>query len=85
MIKILAALISLATAHQLPFLVPNTCVSFTISQDTGCQWMCDYCANVLDTSDYYFTDGVCSYEEGGCAGNPQVDVTYKCCSLNTAF
>jgi hypothetical protein len=47
--------------------------------------MCDYCADVLDTSDYYFTDGVCSYEEGGCVGNPEVGVTYKCCSLNTAF
>ena len=58
----------------------NNCVSFTVSQGTGCSWMCEYCQNELGTTNYYFTDGVCNYEEGGCVGNPQVGVTYTCCS-----
>ena len=58
----------------------DNCVSFTVSQGTGCSWMCEYCQNELGTTNYYFTDGVCNYEEGGCVGNPQVGVTYTCCS-----
>jgi len=42
--------------------------------------MCQYCEDQLGTTNYYFTDGVCSYESGGCVGNPQVGVTYTCCS-----
>jgi hypothetical protein len=58
----------------------NNCVSFQVSTGTGCQWMCNYCASTLDTTNYYFTDGVCQYEEGGCVGSPQVGVLYTCCA-----
>ena len=61
--------------------VPNNCITFTVSQGTGCQWMCEYCANSLDTNNYYFTTDVCKYESSGCVGNPQVGVSYSCCSL----
>lgn len=62
-------------------IVPNnSCVSFTVSAGTGCAWMCQYCENQLGTTNYYFTDGVCSYQSGGCVGSPQVGVTYTCCS-----
>jgi hypothetical protein len=59
----------------------NNCVSFSIGSGTGCAWMCTYCANALGTANYYFTDGVCTYQPGGCTGNPQVGVTYTCCSV----
>jgi hypothetical protein len=64
--------------------VPNegtsNCVSFTVSSGTGCAWMCNYCANQLGTNNYYFTDGVCKYQDGvGCVGNPQLGITYTCC------
>ena len=58
----------------------NACTSFQVSAGTGCQWMCTHCANVLNTSNYYFTDGVCTYQTGGCVGSPQVGVLYTCCS-----
>ena len=58
----------------------NNCVSFSVSQGTGCAWMCSYCANSLGTNNYYFTTGVCTYQSGGCVGNPQAGVTYTCCS-----
>ncbi len=58
----------------------NNCVSFTVSSGTGCAWMCSYCANQLGTNNYYFTTGVCTYQTGGCTGNPQAGVTYTCCS-----
>ena len=61
---------------------PNSCVQFTVSAGTGCAWMCNYCANQLGTNNYYFTDGVCSYQEGqGCVGNPISGNTYTCCSV----
>lgn len=40
----------------------NSCVSFTVGPGTGCAWMCTYCAGALGTNDYYFTDGVCTYQ-----------------------
>ena len=60
----------------------NTCVTFSVSQGTGCAWMCNYCANTLGTNNYYFTNGVCIYDPnaGYCVGNPQVGVQYTCCS-----
>ena len=58
----------------------NNCINFSVTAGTGCQWMCNYCANQLGTTNYYFTDGVCTYETGGCVGNPQAGVTYTCCS-----
>lgn len=58
----------------------NGCVSFTVTSGTGCAWMCNYCAGQLGTNNYYFTDGVCSYQEGaGCVGNPISGKTYTCC------
>ena len=71
-----------ATNTYCEFEVPsNNCVSFSVGSGTGCQWMCDYCQNQLGTTNYYFTDGVCTYESGGCVGNPQAGVTYTCCSV----
>jgi hypothetical protein len=59
---------------------PNSCVSVSVSSGTGCDWMCNYCANSLGTNNYYFTDQVCTYYPGGCQGNPQAGVQYTCCS-----
>jgi hypothetical protein len=59
----------------------NSCVTFSVSSGTGCAWMCNYCANALGTNNYYFVDGVCQYQTGGCVGNPQVGVQYTCCAV----
>jgi hypothetical protein len=69
-----------ATADARKGAQPNACVSFQVSPGTGCQWMCNYCATTLGTPNYYFTDGVCTYETGGCVGSPQVGVLYTCCA-----
>lgn len=70
------------TNHTEPAIIPqNNCVSFSINQGTGCAWMCSYCANNLGTNNYYFTDGVCTYQSGGCGGNPLAGKTYTCCSV----
>jgi hypothetical protein len=58
----------------------NQCTSFSVSPGTGCAWMCNYCANSLGTSNYYFTTPVCTYQTGGCVGNPNPGVQYTCCS-----
>ena len=59
----------------------NNCVTFSVTQGTGCAWMCNYCANQLGTNNYYFTDNVCTYQEGtGCVGTPYAGVQYTCCS-----
>ena len=60
---------------------PNACVKFQVGAGTGCDWMCNYCANQLGTNNYYFTTGVCTYKSGGCSGNPSVGVTYTCCAV----
>ena len=60
-------------------IVNENCVSFSVGSGTGCSWMCNYCQNQLKTPNYYFTDGVCHYETGGCVGNPQMGVVYTCC------
>jgi hypothetical protein len=60
----------------------NNCIQFSVGSGTGCAWMCNYCSNQLGTSNYYFTDSVCTYQEGqGCVGNPVAGKTYTCCSL----
>ena len=59
----------------------NGCTTFTVGNGTGCDWMCNYCANQLGTNNYYFTDGVCKYEEGGCTGSPVSGNSYTCCSV----
>lgn len=33
------------------------------------------------TNNYYFTDSVCTYQSGGCVGNPVAGKTYTCCSV----
>ena len=58
----------------------TSCIPLTISVGTGCAWMCNYCANALGTNNYYFTDGVCTYQPGGCVGNPIAGQTYTCCA-----
>jgi hypothetical protein len=77
-------LLSVANAGQRTYIAPsgpNACVNFQIGANTGCDWMCNYCANQLGTNNYYFTTGVCSYQSGGCVGNPQTGVTYTCCAV----
>jgi hypothetical protein len=61
--------------------ISNNCISFQVSQGTGCEWMCNYCANKLGTNNYYFTNDVCTYQTGGCVGNPQTGITYTCCAV----
>ena len=58
----------------------NNCIQFSVSAGTGCAWMCNYCANQLGTFNYYFTDSVCTYQTGGCVGNPIAGKMYTCCS-----
>lgn len=59
----------------------SNCITFSVSQGTGCDWMCNYCANKLGTNNYYFTDNVCKYVDGtGCVGSPYAGVSYTCCS-----
>jgi hypothetical protein len=61
---------------------PNNCIQFSVTSGTGCAWMCNYCANQLGTNNYYFTDNVCTYQEGqGCVGNPVAGKSYTCCSV----
>jgi hypothetical protein len=57
------------------------CVTFSIAAGTGCAWMCNYCANALGTNNYYFTDGICTYQSGGCVGNPELGISYTCCAV----
>jgi hypothetical protein len=65
-----------------PILPSNQCIQFSVSSGTGCAWMCNYCATQLGTNNYYFTDNVCTYEQGiGCVGNPIAGKTYTCCSV----
>jgi hypothetical protein len=63
-----------------PFNPKNNCITFSVSAGTGCAWMCNYCSNFLGTNNYYFTDGICKYETGGCIGDPIMGVSYTCCS-----
>ena len=79
---ILFVFASLSSAKKLLHSQANgNCVSFSVGSGTGCAWMCNYCANQLGTNNYYFTDGVCSYQTGGCAGNPVAGNTYTCCGV----
>jgi hypothetical protein len=63
----------------------NNCVTFSVGQGTGCEWMCNYCANMLGTNNYYFTDNVCTYESSGCVGNPVSGKSYTCCSAGEKY
>ena len=61
--------------------IQNQCISFSVASGTGCAWMCNHCADALGTNNYYFTTPVCTYETGGCVGNPLAGVQYTCCSV----
>lgn len=63
-----------------PTTCPNTCTTFEVGPGTGCAWMCNHCAEVLGTNNYYFTDGVCKYKLAGCEGSPQTGIQYTCCA-----
>lgn len=82
LLSILAAFgfASASFGNSTALITPNNCVSFTVSGGTGCAWMCNYCANTLGTNNYYFTDSVCTYQTGGCVGNPVAGKVYTCCS-----
>ena len=56
------------------------CITFKIGQGTGCDWMCNYCAEKLGTNNYYFIDGICKYKLAGCQGNPFTGINYTCCT-----
>lgn len=85
LITLFSVIVSLVQSQKTcdnPELPTNNCVHFTVSPGTGCQWMCNYCASQLGTNNYYFTDGICFYQEGsGCIGNPIAGNQYTCCSL----
>jgi hypothetical protein len=81
---VLLTLIGTSVASLSPELLSsqsNKCVQFSVAPGTGCEWMCNYCANQLSTNNYYFTDDVCTYQQGqGCMGNPIAGKMYACCS-----
>lgn len=77
--KVVIGLLSLTSVSSC--VSDNSCYSFQVGPGTGCAYMCQLCENQLGTTNYYFTDGVCSYESGGCVGSPQVGVVYTCCSV----
>lgn len=56
------------------------CITFTIGEETGCQYMCDYCAENLGTTNFYFTDWICKNKNGMCSGDPTPWETYTCCT-----
>ena len=75
------AQVSLQNYTQIGITPVNNCVQFQVSSGTGCSWMCNYCANALGTFNYYFPDSVCTYQTGGCVGNPIAGKVYTCCSV----
>jgi len=75
------AFLSFASSKKQYHIPSNNCVSFYVSSGTGCAWMCNYCASALGTNNYYFTDGICTYQQGiGCVGNPIAGNSYTCCA-----
>ena len=56
------------------------CITFTIGEGTGCQFMCDYCAENLGTNNFYFTDWICKNRNGICTGSPMAYEEYTCCT-----
>jgi len=82
MIKFLLLVLASVISSQGLTTIQNNCVTFTVGQGTGCDWMCNYCSNMLGTNNYYFTDNVCTYETGGCVGNPIAGKQYTCCSAS---
>jgi len=73
---------STSTNYSTALMIPNNnCIQFKVTQGTGCAWMCNYCSNTLGTYNYYFPDNVCTYQQGGCVGNPIAGKLYTCCSV----
>lgn len=84
--RVLSVLLGLLSLVRGDIHERNGCISFTVSPGTGCAWMCEYCSTTLGTNNYYFTDGVCTYEQGqGCVGNPFSGKMYTCCSTSTLY
>lgn len=79
LLSIFAGLVAVGAGRY--YVAPNACVNFQVGTGTGCDWMCNYCANQLGTNNYYFTTGVCSYQSGGCVGSPSTGTTYTCCAV----
>lgn len=47
---------------------------------SSCAYMCQWCAEQLGTSNYYWQDSVCTWNGSGCTGiTPQAGIPYTCC------
>ena len=64
------------------FTATHACETFEVAPGTGCAWMCDYCAQKVGPS-FYFTVPVCTYQQGGCVGNPLPSTLYTCCATSS--
>ena len=60
--KLLSSLIVLFSSKKT--LKDQDCITFTIGDGTGCQFMCDYCSENLGTNNFYFTDWICKNKNG---------------------
>jgi hypothetical protein len=84
MIKFLLLALALLSGSNSQFIESvnpeNGCYTFTVGQGTGCAYLCSLCSTQLDTDNYYFTDNVCTYQTGGCVGNPIAGKQYTCCA-----
>ncbi len=78
LMNILSSLIVLFSSKKT--LKDQDCITFTIGDGTGCQFMCDYCSENLGTNNFYFTDWICQNKNGVCTGEPMPWETYTCCS-----
>ena len=78
MFRLLGLIVSMFMVKE----VVSNCVTFYISSEIGCNWMCNYCANQLSTDNYYFINNICTYQNRKCIGNPQTGISYTCCSMN---
>ena len=56
------------------------CITFSIGEGTGCEFMSFYCAQNLGTNNIYFTDWICSEKNGRWIGDPMPYEEYTCCS-----
>ena len=79
MILNITCVLSNKECYTIPVDNTNKCITFTVGSGTGCAWMCQYCETNLGTTNYYFTNGVCTYNNGGCVGNPVAGNQYTCC------
>ena len=82
MLRFLLLALGLFSTQTLGQVPSDGCITFSVGQGTGCEWMCNYCSNMLGTNNYYFTDNVCTYEQGGCVGNPVAGKQYTCCAVS---